>query len=44
MELIAFYARQKTRMKSSRSYMKCRSGAHCFLYAVMHMLKVVEVV
>jgi hypothetical protein len=30
MELLAFYAWRKTHIKSSRSYMERRSGAHCF--------------
>jgi hypothetical protein len=44
MEPLAFYARWKARMKSTRSCMERRSGTPCFLYAVMRGLKVIEVV
>jgi hypothetical protein len=37
-----FYAWRKTHMKSSRSCMERRLGAPCFLYATMHVLKVIE--
>jgi hypothetical protein len=43
MEPLAFYARCKVLMKSSRSYVERRSGAPYFLYAVMHVLKVVKI-
>jgi hypothetical protein len=44
MEPLAFYVRRKTHMKSSRSCMERRPRAPFFLYAAMHMLKVVEAV
>jgi hypothetical protein len=43
MEHVAFYARWKARMESSKSCMEHRSGAPYFLYVAMHVLKVVEV-
>jgi hypothetical protein len=43
MEPLTFYARWKARMKNSRSCMERRSGAPCFLYAVMRVPKVIEV-
>jgi hypothetical protein len=42
MEPLAFYARQKVHMKSSRRCMEYRSGTPCFLYTVMFVLKVIE--
>jgi hypothetical protein len=44
MEPLAFYVRRKTHMKSSRSCMERRPRARFFLYAAMHVLKVVEAV
>jgi hypothetical protein len=43
MDPLAFYAQQKARMKSSRSYMERRSGASCFLYVATRVLKVLKV-
>jgi hypothetical protein len=42
MEPLAFCAWLKARMKSSRRYVERRSGAPCFLYAALRVLKVVE--
>jgi hypothetical protein len=39
---LTFYALWKARVKKSRSCMERRSRAPCFLYVVMHVLKVIE--
>jgi hypothetical protein len=43
MEPLAFVCGD-ARTEINRSCMKCRSGAPCFLYVAMHVLKVVDVV
>jgi hypothetical protein len=39
---LIFCARLKTRMKNNRSCIERRSVSPYFLYAVMHMLEVIE--
>jgi hypothetical protein len=44
MEPLDFYTQRKMHMKSSRLSVEHRSGAPSFLYVVLRVLKIVEVV